>query len=343
MVLVLAFGGLAASEASAREKTKTVRDWTVRCTEDMCRATTETRSGNGTVRARVERVGRPGTAVSVSISRDPPDSADNTIHLSVTGADLAPISISSTDGRFYPLRMVPADDPLIGALKDGLSLTVSNKVARATPGDELSLSGMAAAFLFMDEYQNRLDRTDAIVRVGNRPLPATASGASNAEAPDIDEIEYAALPAQFRRIAIEAADCDPESDKGPEKTAWRVNLPDGPVLWEMSCWFAAYNFGSVYYLSPAGDPEAGSLVEFASPSGASGDTYNPFSLANSFWDPKLQELTSWHKSRGVGDCGVFERHRYRAGVFSLHEYREKECDGAWTEPPDYPLIYRARR
>lgn len=337
-VFLTVFTCLATGNAVSAERSKSVRDWTVRCTLDMCRATTEVRTGGGTLRATIERSGKPGTAISLSISRDPPGPIDTTLFLTVTGTDRAALSITSSDGRLYPLRMVPSDDPLIGALKDGKSLVLSGVAAGSKPGDALSLSGITAAFLFMDEFQGRLDRTDALVRVGTRALPAAAGG----QAPDIVEMEYVALPARFRRIAIEEADCDPASDQGPAKTAWRVNLPDGLILWEMSCWYAAYNFGSAYYLSPAGDSDAGRLVEFASPSGAAGDTYNPFSLTNAFWDPKLRELTSWHKSRGVGDCGVFERHRYRAGVFSLYEYREKPCDGVWTEPPDYPLIYRAR-
>jgi len=333
---------VATDKAHSTERSKSVRDWTVRCSADMCRATTESRVGGGTLRATMERDGKPGTALFISITRDPPDPSDTTLILSITGTDRAALSLTSTDGRFYPLRMVPSDDPLIAALKDGKSLAVSTTAAGSRSDDALSLSGVTAAFLFMDEFQDRLDRTDALVRVGFRPLPAAASPPAGAQAPDSAEIEYGALPVRFRRIAVEKADCDPETVRGPAKTAWRVDLPDGLILWEMSCWYGAYNFGSAYYLSPAGDPEAGHLVEFASPSGASGDTYNPFSLTNAFWDPKLRELTSWHKSRGVGDCGVFERHRYRAGIFSLHEYREKPCDGVWTEPPDYPLIYKAR-
>jgi len=341
-VLLTVLTCLTAGKARSTETSRTVRDWTVRCTDVMCQATTGIHAGGGTLRATMERDGKPGSALSIGITRDPPDPSDTTLILSITGTDRAALSLTSADGRFYPLRMVPSDDPLIAALKDGKSLAVSTTAAGSKPEDTLSLSGVTAAFLFMDEFQDRLDRTDALVRVGTRPLPASPSVSAGAQAPDSVEIEYAALPARFRRIAVEKADCDPETGQGPAKTAWRVDLPDGLILWEMSCWYGAYNFGSAYYLSPAGDPDAGDLVEFASPSGASGDTYNPFSLTNAFWDPKLQELTSWHKSRGVGDCGVFERHRYRAGIFSLHEYREKPCDGVWTEPPDYPLIYKAR-
>lgn len=341
-VFLAVFAFLAAGNAFAAEKSKSVRDWTVRCANDMCQATTEMRTGDGTLRARVERAGTPGTAISVSLFRDPPGPVEDSIFVSVAGAGLAPKSITSADGHLYPFRPMASDDPLIEALKNGQSLTVSTVVAGSTVSDELSLSGVSAAFLFMDEFQGRLDRRDAIVRVGTRPLPTAASGPAKAGTLDPEEIEFAALPAQFRRIAVGRAECNPESDQGPPRTAWRVNLPDGLVLWEMSCWYAAYNFGSAYYISPANDPEAGGLVEFTSPSSASDNTYNAFSLTNASWDPKSLELTSWHKSRGVGDCGTFERHRYRDGIFSLIEYREKDCDGVWKDPSEYPVIYKAR-
>lgn len=342
VVFLAAFVCLATSDASAVEKSKSVRDWTVRCTMDMCQATTEVRAGGGAVHAKVERSAKPGATISVSITRDPPDPVDDTVFVSVEGAGLAPRSATSADGRLYSLRPMPSDDPLIDALKNGRSLSISTMVEGSTVSDKLSLSGISAAFLFMDEFQDRLDRTDAIVRVGNRPLHAATSGQANAGALDIEEIEFAALPVQFRRIAVEKAECNPVSDQGPPKIASRVALPDGLVLWETSCWFAAYNFGSAYYISPANDPEAGGLVEFASPSAAAGDTYNSFSLTNASWDPKTLQLTSWHKSRGVGDCGTFQRHQYRDGIFSLSEYREKECDGVWRDPSEYPLIYKAR-
>lgn len=345
-IAVTAFVCLMPGSAHATEKTKTVRDWTVHCTQDKCEATTEMRAGGRTVRAIVGRNSNPGAAIHVSITRNPPGPEDGSALVSVNGTDLVPRSLNSPDGRLYSFGPLVLNDPLIEALKDGQSLSIASEESVSSGSDELSLSGVSAAFLFMDEFQDRLGRTDAIVRVGSRSLPTATADATPSQATagahDAEAIEFASLPARFRRIAVENADCDPVSDAGPPKTAWRVTLPDGLVLWEASCWYGAYNIGSAFYIAPADDPEAGGLIEFTSPSSHSAENpWNAFSLTNAFWDPKALELTSWHKSRGVGDCGIHQRHRYRDGIFRLYEFSAKECDGVWMDPSDYPVIYKA--
>lgn len=338
--LAALFASQMTGPALALEKSKTVRDWTVSCDETGCVAQTAAATDKRLITASLSRGNEANAPLDFSLSLNLA-AAGQSLLLAIPGTRYENPLFHVGDRQTFRSPSLSPQAPLIAAMRDGQSLAVTLQ----EPGNQgaeqadLSLSGVTAALLFMDEFQGRLDRIDAIIRVGNIPAP---NGNAAQGARESRDVEYSSLPNRFQKAAIDVADCNPESDTGPQKAAWRVDLPNGLVLWEASCWFAAYNFGSVYYIAPSNDHEAGGLVEFTAPQGEASD--NQFSLTNPSWDSKSLELNAWHKGRGIGDCGTYERHRYEDGVFALQEYRLKECgDGKWTEPADYPLIFKAGR
>lgn len=336
--LAALFASQMAGPALALEKSKTVRDWTVSCDESACVAQTAAATENRIITALLSRGNDANAPLDFSLALNIP-AAGQSLILSIPGTPYENPIFHIGDRQTFRSPSLSPQAPLIAALRDGQSLAVSLLEPGTQGGEQadLSLSGVTAALLFMDEFQGRLDRVDAIIRVGNTPAPNASVASVSRESIDV---EFSSLPNRFRKAALDVAECRPESDPGPQKAARRIDLPNGLVLWEASCWFAAYNFGSVYYIAPSNDHEAGGLVEFSVPEGQGGD--NQFSLTNPSWDGNTLELNAWHKGRGIGDCGTYERHHYEDGVFALQEYRHKECGvGKWTEPADYPLIFKA--
>jgi hypothetical protein len=54
-------------------------------------------------------------------------------------------------------------------------------------------------------------------------------------------------------------------------------------------------------------------------------------------------IFSFHKGRGLGDCGTYRRHGWdgRDRVVLLELRNKDDCDGQYVEPQDYSLIFRA--
>ncbi len=133
-------------------------------------------------------------------------------------------------------------------------------------------------------------------------------------------------------------DCDLDNVP-PQLTVFDRDL--GYELWMVPCWLAAYNAGSAAVVVKTGEPAFAIAVAFEPPPG--GPTEWADSLTFPSVDLATGDILSFHKGRGPGDCGTYAQYRWDGReTVRLIEYREKDdCDGVWTEPSAYPLIYRA--
>ncbi|MEM6665811.1 MAG: DUF1176 domain-containing protein, partial [Pseudomonadota bacterium] len=115
----------------------------------------------------------------------------------------------------------------------------------------------------------------------------------------------------------------------------------GYALWVVPCWAAAYNFGYAAVAVPNDAPEAARALAFSPPPDAGWNAGYSITLPNV--ELTTGEIVGFHKARGISDCGTFEAHVWDGrDRMTLVEYREKnDCDGVFTEPSDYPLVYRA--
>jgi hypothetical protein len=96
---------------------------------------------------------------------------------------------------------------------------------------------------------------------------------------------------------------------------------------QVSCWSAAYNFGGILF---AVDPKArdkARLLKFdiVDDKKKLGTAY---SLTLPQFDAKTKVLSTYHKGRGIGDCGEIGEWRWTGKEFKLTGYWVKaDCDG----------------
>lgn len=107
-------------------------------------------------------------------------------------------------------------------------------------------------------------------------------------------------------------------------------------LYLLGCELYAYNSSErAYIVSSYGDITDVAVVEVDN-EGNFGATTN---LMGSGYDPETQQLFTFSKGRGIGDCGASATYKYspRNERFVLVEQRLKEeCDG---EETDWPVIF----
>jgi hypothetical protein len=142
--------------------------------------------------------------------------------------------------------------------------------------------------------------------------------------------------------AFKKADCQVEIDEVIKDLEFAGELSGGLKLVEVSCWRAAYNFGSILFAVNPKDPGSARLLRFKT-LGEGGKLVDTYALSSPSYDEKTKKLGSAHKGRGVGDCGSVGEWRWRGKDFVLTRYWNKdECDGEpfdAEEQPDRWLVY----
>ncbi|MCB1491868.1 MAG: DUF1176 domain-containing protein [Rhodobiaceae bacterium] len=134
-------------------------------------------------------------------------------------------------------------------------------------------------------------------------------------------------------------DCD-ASVTGTGFTAV-YDLDKGYQLWEVECWIAAYNSGSGFVVMPYDRPDEAEVVHFEAPPGKPDYARDSLTLPNV--DLSEGRIYSFHKGRGLADCGSFRVYGWNGlSTVRLLELRVKDdCDEQFTDPDKYPLVYRA--
>jgi hypothetical protein len=155
------------------------------------------------------------------------------------------------------------------------------------------------------------------------------------------------LPKPVVAAAFVKAECDNEIDEVNKELEFAGALSGRLKLLEVSCWRAAYNFGSIFF---AVDPEnlAGArLLQFQT-LGEGNRLVPTHQLSNPAYDEKKKVLESFHKGRGIGDCGTAANWRWNGKDFALVRYWSKDdCDGEPffddLEPNSKYLVYPPRQ
>ena len=176
------------------------------------------------------------------------------------------------------------------------------------------------------------------------PPPPAAPPQPKADMPAMFE-RYTVKPSLFspgfRKEVQQKFKCNPEVMKSG---VVGYSLSEESAIWEIPCDRFAYQGSSVFALVYVAAPEKEHT--FLKTPGASGHKRptDPGVLMSPTVDIKTRTVTAVTLSRGIGDCGTLEKFRVTAaGEFALVEVREKlKCDGAPTQPEQFPLIYPKR-
>lgn len=322
----------AATAASAMPvQQRKFRDWIAVCDNgNACAAFGPAENESGFVRVAVQP--GPDARPGVTVGLWPSESDAGSLGLTVDGQAFA---VSPEEGE-----AVAGDPPrgvvqrqaadLVRAMARGQSMVL-------TYGAEahiVSLSGAAAAFLWIDERQGRLDTPTALIRRGDdRPAGAVPPGPPLPRVPVAPAISQAGLPevpvlpaglARDSAVLECAADVSHLDAEFTRPTVAR--LSDGVELWGVACFTGAYNFGTAYWLTGEGgrDPRPAQFY------GAEGEVDSV--LVNAGYDPATRTITAFNKGRGLGDCGVSQAWVWSGRAFVLtHESAMTECWGVASD------------
>lgn len=286
--------GLVVFSASAFEgESFQHKDWYLACDNTgTCRAAGYSDLGSlNPVAVMFTREAGPATPVTAKVYLGDEDDFEHwpeQINLYIDAQELGPIKHDVlTAMQVQAILAVVTKDALI-EIGDGKSNWV------------LSGSGASAVFRRMDEYQGRQDTPFAIVAKGqgaeSKVSPAAAiptlvnvGGDAMMKSLEPGSAQYARLLPQLRasyQAVGDSSECDMLFKEAPSIVIAKLN--NGQSLIGASCWMAAYNFGSSYWLLGEGDADLPKRLNI------SGNDYSD------------GRVFSAHKGRGLGDCWSFE-------------------------------------
>jgi hypothetical protein len=221
-------------------------------------------------------------------------------------------------------------------------------IIRGASTQEVSLHGAAAALLWIDEKQGRLDTSTALIRRGDRPastVPVAPPLPTVTPAPAVDQAGFGdvdqRVPAALR-TRTEVGTCLKESAMpAVSDMVMSARLDARTELWGVPCGSGAYNVTHNWYLTGPGgrDPRPALLA------GAAGPDADPVmpdnSTVNGAYDPKTRTLSAFAQGRGIGDCGSAQTWAWTGDRFVLtQESTMGECAGV---PSDlWPVTWRTR-
>ncbi len=301
--------------------------------------------------------------LTLRLSRDAgPDGAQR-VRLGTYDGRMDPATLQLDGQASAPLRGLPwrsdadtgalvLDDPaaiaeFIARVRNGARLSSGAGNARA----EVSLAGLAAALLLIDDHQQRLDTPDAWARPGERSAAAVPRAPSLPRLPPApapppsltgEEVRTFADRVRERQAdALRARDCDAPRDAYDIRRHDDAHPLDADhVLVFVACYSGAYQTASMPFRVARADGAAEAVV-LPSPPGldavvaASGFTL----LTNAGYVPATGTLSHLAKGRGLGDCGEAATWRYDGQAFHLASYAAlRRCGGA--APGDWPSLWR---
>ncbi len=327
--LLLALAGMAhaaSAVAPAKPLQQRFGDWTVAC--DNVR----------TCAAQGYQVAdESGPQAGLWLSRQAGPQGTWTAQLHLGGADspelpegtLAEVRIGKRRFNRLPIDTdLPASTllALVNAMLEAPQMQVTAAGSTAT----VSLQGLKASLLKMDDVQGRVGTVTAWVARGQAAasqVPAAPAVPVIVAAPppvQLSAEEARPLLARLRVLPSVKGDCDlleeavDDADRSPDAQLFRV--APGSYLLLMDCGRAAYQISSRLWRvttrpALAARPEV--LPDVGEPAQ---DLMNV--------DFSEGRLSTWHKGRGVGDCGSSRQWVWTAAGFALRTADESpDCNG----------------
>lgn len=321
---------------AAKVENKSFRDWETVCDNGgACTAVAPAvDDGDGwlTIRMAPETAAVPEILLGLWVDDDAKVGGSVPVTLTIDGRSFRTERVA--DANLPTARVIPAD--AMGAVR----ALAAGRAATAKAGRTsvvLSLSGAAAATLWIDERQDRLDTPNALNRVGQRAAAVQGPAVPAVTlAPAVTQGSLAAegqtLPKSIE-ILPDVRECRLGSSDGGDVMA--AKLGPQQELWGVPCGSGAYNFTTQLYVTgPNGQrPTAVRLPQ------ADGTTTNE--VVNGYYNPQTRTLQAFAKARGIGDCGTAQTWAWTGRGFVLvEEQTMTKCIGL---PSEYwPISWRAK-
>jgi len=340
MTVAAALLGASSTMAQPGRTTPSFESWTVDCgNTGVCFASSFTRSQSVWVDVRIVRDWQAEAQPLVRVTTNTELPKDGTLKFEVDGAPIEALPIEQLremqpavnppagfrplggEGFWYPTG--PATTTLLDAMRKGKELTIS---VPATTGTDpvavpVPLLGLKSSLLWLDNRQDRTGTVAAIISPGTDPARDAPHAIPLMSADQLPP-EVAAVWSANRLCS----EIDPTIFAS--LNAVRVPLADSAALYIIPCGApTAYNSPYVAVLS--GKDGAARQVHVARMS-EKGPVATDL-IYNARWIPADQQLVSYFKGSGVGECGLWNRWVWNGtGLVLLEEAARKTCDG--TEP-----------
>lgn len=210
------------------------------------------------------------------------------------------------------------------------------------PAATISLHGMKAALLLMDEVQGRLNNISAWIRRGHRPIsevppePLTPVIVPPAHPPSsLTRVESNGL-IDFGTWRVNTDECSLD----PQRREVSVSpLDDKKALLLVSCEMGAYNVIDLAYEVSRTEPYLARRITLTLPFMPAANSLKQLDLVNAAFDPDTSQLMTFSKGRGLGDCGIASRWQYTSGGFVLVEYAQEQTCDVWHGSDDWPTLW----
>ena len=283
---VLSLGAVAPAMADKAPMSFQYKDWELVCDNTRtCRAAGYQEGEGGSdnpVSMRITRAAGPATPIDIDVQTGGDDDASGRLRLRI-----GKLSVPNLDPAKGSLDAAQVRSLLPELLKgDTVALTDSKNREWS-----ISLAGLNAVLLKMDEFQGRIGTPGALARKGAKPeasvLPAVPAPVVNAVKPPKTLPADKALAAKiFPALDIKEAkeDCN-NKDEINAKSMEVTRLDGQRVLLALGCGMGAYNYSTLLWIANDKPP------------------YAPVALdANGDFDDKEASVTEVMKGRGIGDC-----------------------------------------
>lgn len=232
----------------------------------------------------------------------------------------------------------------VNTVRDGSSIQLGGKLdAQQTTHPSISLNGLKAALLAIDQQQSREGTKTAWASRGNKPITAVPPAPTMPELPRFSEphpLSDSEISAITQNTAsnIENNDCSLDPS---EREVHLFPLTNDKALMTVNCDMGAYNLYVLGYIVSRQAPYKVDNLALTLPFKA-GEDDQPPELINADFDEKSGILSTLDKGRGLGDCGVSSRWVFDGKAFTLAAYAsEPSCDG-YSRSGQWPVLWVSR-
>ena len=347
------FGCAALATNPASAQMKEFRDWLAACDNlRTCTAYGFDADMGGYAYVRLTRDGGADAPLRVTIAVNVQEGGK--FKVSFDDPALGGLPAEATAGESSPdddlKRLVIADpqavETLLASLRKANKLIVTRIDAPgATASDpattEISLTGVVAALLWMDDQQKRVGTVTALASRGNKPAAAVPA------LPAAPVVTAAKIPpgpkpdkAPAAVIAKARAVCE---DKKIAEAEDATRLGADQVMYWFPCAdkSGAYNFFYALLIAERGKPVREVAFKLPRELAANGDNGVTPNM-NPGFDESTQTLSLFNKGRGIADCGESSDWVWDGREFRLLGAKSMPtCKG--VAPNDWAVLYRAER
>jgi hypothetical protein len=200
----------------------------------------------------------------------------------------------------------------------------------------ISLNGVAAALLRIDDIQGRIGTQSALIRTGDKPASTVPEPLALpiivAAKPPADVKADAELPQQLRNFLQKTKkydDCDDIAEHQLNKGDSVDVLSRTQALVGIQCIMGAYQGSKAFWIVENGDVTKATPVLFQFPGTSKKETM----LMEADFDPSTASLSFFGKGRGIGDCGESGTYVWTGQSFELSTFALMEqCRGVMYMP-----------